>query len=131
MRAMVRNGARRATDGLRSALAWASAYGLSVLIAFAAIYLTRADERVAAIWPLNAILLVAMVAMSPKRRLALAAAGVLGHFSANLLNGDSLPAALLMSGANAVELGLLMAAMRAQLAWLPRCTISRTAKYGP
>ena len=112
MRAMVRNGARRATDGLRSALAWASAYGLSVLIAFAAIYLTRADERVAAIWPLNAILLVAMVAMSPKRRLALAAAGVLGHFSANLLNGDSLPAAFLMSGANAVELGLLMAAMR-------------------
>lgn len=129
MTAMVQNVSQRAARALGAGLAWCGVYGLSVLIAFGSVYLTRADERVAAIWPLNAILLAAMVGMRPSGRLALAAAGVLGHFSANLLNGDSLAAAMMMSGANGVELALLLGAVagmnRARL--LRRSSVTRLA----
>lgn len=96
---------------IRSGLIWFATYGLSITVAFLAVNLTRADERVAAIWLLNAVLLVTMTGLKTKSRLALGAAGVLGHLTANLLNGDSPAAALLLSGANAVELAIIVMAM--------------------
>ncbi|ADG09571.1 histidine kinase [Caulobacter segnis] len=80
--------------------------GLSVALVgglFFSEFLTRTILGVAAFWPANALLAAGLVALTPKRRLALASVFVAFHVAADLLVGDSVPRALLYAAIDTLE----------------------------
>ena len=66
-------------------------------------FLTRTLLGVAAFWPANALLAAGLVALAPRRRLALTGVFVTFHIAADLLVGDSLTRALLYTTVDTLE----------------------------
>lgn len=72
-------------------------------LAAASILLTRGTGDVAAVWPVNAILLVVVLKWKKARWLSLFACLALGNFAANLYVGDPLLRGLILTTANCLE----------------------------
>jgi|CXWL01.1.fsa_nt_gi PAS domain S-box-containing protein len=108
------------TNGLvgRSGVADNAAVKLLALLVAAALVVYLSQEfsrhggRVAAIWPLNAMLLTVMVRQSRQHWPAILATGALANLGVNFIMGDSGLRAIGLTGANLVEVYLC-----AQLLW--------------
>src|SRR5579859_2909081 len=79
---------------------------LVFLLALASIYFTRETGRVAAIWPTNALILVALLRSPRNLWSGLLGAGLLGTLAANFVVGDSIETALQLAACNGLEVSL-------------------------
>jgi PAS domain S-box-containing protein len=89
--------------------------GLTVLVfllAVVCIRFTREAGHVAAIWPANAVVLVALLRARTATWPRYLAAGFTGTLAANLLLGDSPAAAIALAGCNLVEIGVCAVLIR-------------------
>jgi PAS domain S-box-containing protein len=82
------------------------------LLAVGCIHFTREVGRIAAIWPTNAMVLVALLRAPPANWARYLAAGLVGALAADLFLGDSLGVAIGLTGCNFVEVGICAALMR-------------------
>jgi len=94
--ALIARGARVAVD-----VVWA---GCAVgVLAWFALSLTHAG-RVAAIWPANAVIVARLVRAPPRHWLAYLLAGLVGNVCGDMLSGDALLAATVLSFCNTIEI---------------------------
>jgi PAS domain S-box-containing protein len=70
------------------------------------------EGRVAAIWPANAIILSRLVRASPRRWLAYLLAGLIGNVCGDMLSGDQVLRALVLSSCNSLEITACAVAVR-------------------
>lgn len=92
-------------------------------LAVAGIELTRAEGRIAAVWLPNAFLLAVLLRRGPGRDARIFATGFIANIAANLLVGDALGHAVLLSLANSVEIAV--ACFGTRMACGPRPDITR------
>jgi PAS domain S-box-containing protein len=86
--------------------------GVSVCaLAWFALYLAH-EGRVAAIWPANAVILARIVRLPPRRWAAYLLAGLVGNICADLLLGDALLTASVLSFCNTLEIAACAAVVR-------------------
>lgn len=90
-------------------------------IAAASILLTRGTGDVAAVWPVNAILVVVVLKWQKSRWLSLFACLALGNFAANIYVGDPLLLGFILTTANCLEV-LVVALI---LSRTPRVDVTR------
>jgi integral membrane sensor domain MASE1 len=94
--ASVAHGARAVLD-----VVWAGV----VVCGLAWFALSMAHQgRTAAIWPANAIIVARLLRASPRRWFAYVVAGLTGNVAGDILSGDHLSAALVLSLCNTLEI---------------------------
>ncbi|HLZ76409.1 ATP-binding protein [Phenylobacterium sp.] len=82
------------------------------LLALASIHFGREVGRIAAIWPVNALLLVALLRSRGAAWMRYLAAGLVGGLAADLVIGDSLTTAVGLTACNLAEAGVCAALIR-------------------
>ncbi|MGZ6038017.1 MAG: ATP-binding protein [Phenylobacterium sp.] len=82
------------------------------LLAAGCIHFTREAGRIAAIWPSNALVLVALLRARGADLARYMAAGLVGSLAANLILGDSLAVATGLTACNFVEVGICAVLIR-------------------
>jgi PAS domain S-box-containing protein len=92
---------------------------LVFLTAAAGIVLTEETGRIAALWPVNALMLGFLLRAAPGQGWRLAAAGFAGNALADLASGDGPAVALSLSLCNLAEVGLAFVSVRRCLAGRP------------
>lgn len=95
------------TEVLRT-LALALLFGL---LAYLAIVITGGEDRIAAIWLPNAVL-VAVIMRRERRNSFLVCAAFAANVLANLSAGDALPRAAILAMLNSIEIGIICLGMR-------------------
>lgn len=99
---------RSPTKGLSAAVL----FGLAIttcLLTIACLAFTREVGRVAAVWPINAFIVVALLRAPRKNWTAIVLVGIAGIVAGNLLSGDPWLDALLLSSCNIIEVVLCAA----------------------
>lgn len=79
------------------------------VLAAGGIWLTREGGRIASIWVANAAILSLILVRARDSSVYVIAAAYLGNICANLVAGDPLPIALVLSACNTIEIGLVTA----------------------
>ncbi|MBR9808439.1 MAG: PAS domain S-box protein [Alphaproteobacteria bacterium] len=82
------------------------------VLAYTAIRYTNGDGRIAAIWPVNAVLIVIALRHRRSEWARLLLAMTVGLVAANTIIGDHVPRAIILSLANVVEVFIVSAAMK-------------------
>ena len=90
----------------RSVLVGFGLFAAFFVVAVLSLSFAKAAGRVAAVWPANAVLFVALLRAPPGRARQSLAIGWLANLAANLATGDVLTRALVLSLLNAVEVAL-------------------------
>ena len=98
--------ARRPIEIARLALLCGLAGTLFFALCLLSIELTRSEGRIAVIWLPNALAVAACLRFRLPHESALLVAVAAGNVAANLVAGDPMWQALMLAGANAVEIGL-------------------------
>lgn len=80
-------------------------------LAYLAIWFTRENGRVAAIWPVNALVLVLLLGGDRKNWRGVLAGLFVGNLSANLVTGDQLIRGALLAATNVAEVAIVLLAM--------------------
>ncbi|MFI4933481.1 MAG: MASE1 domain-containing protein [Caulobacterales bacterium] len=105
-----------ARDGYRRGVVkFAQAVMLGVTafaLAWVSLTITRQDGRVAAIWPMNAVVLVCLLRTDARRWPGLMIAALAGNLAADAGTGDALFSGVALSLANSLEVGLCAAGLR-------------------
>ena len=96
----------------RNALAAAATFAGFFAIALCSLLFTKIFGRVAAVWPANAFLLVMLLKARPESRLTQAAAAWLANVAADLVTGDRLISAMVLSSLNVAEAGASVLALQ-------------------
>lgn len=78
------------------------------LLASGGIGLTREGGRIASIWVANAAIFSLILVRARECSLYVIAAAYLGNITANLVAGDALPVALMLSACNTIEIGIVI-----------------------
>lgn len=79
------------------------------LVALVCLAFTREVGRVAAVWPVNAIIVVALLRAPRRSWPSIIAAGITGIIAADRASGDPWLSALVLSSCNVVEIALCAA----------------------
>ena len=82
---------------------------LAFALAVAAIEFTRGTGRIAAVWPVNAMLIVVMLRHQRNEWYSLTGFMAVAIFCANIYSGDTPPRAALLMTANLLEIGIVSA----------------------
>ncbi|MEQ9504803.1 MAG: PAS domain S-box protein [Hyphomonas sp.] len=100
---------KRLPSGVVTALKLLAVFVLAMTLASVAIALTRGEGRIAAIWPINAVLFIVLLKHKREEWALLLAPICAGLLSANLLVGDAVAPAVLFTTANSLEIVLVAA----------------------
>lgn len=85
---------------------------VTALLAYAALAFTRQVDRVAAVWPTNALILATLLRSDQRAWPLLAPAGLVGGFAATLILGDPPVLSLLLALCNGIEILLCATLLR-------------------
>jgi PAS domain S-box-containing protein len=96
----------------RNGLPTVATFAAFFAIALCSLLFTKVFGRVAAVWPANAFLLVTLLRAPPESRLPRAIAAWVANVTADLLTGDRLISAVMLSSLNLLEAGLCAYALR-------------------
>lgn len=87
------------------------AFCTMLFVAWGSIWLTRESDSIAAIWPVNALIISMILLSGRQNRWAIFLAAYAGNVAANTFSGDSLSIALSLSACNSVEIFIVTAVL--------------------